>query len=865
MKVKPILLTVIISLALLLTALWFLGDHSRSVYARPLRSIEGSSVMPDHTDYYSDASNVYSLTVFNASTDAERLDEVKVVFPESWNVTGAQGDSEDSSGNPVNFDVSGIGAHQLLFQDADGEWGEITEGHSWRAIVTVTAPIMATGEQTVTWSLSGDGAGAAPHDITDTFTLSPPQITPLTSVTITGTNADCAYVYHTFTATVAPVTATPPIHYVWQATDQVSETHENGGTSDTARFKWQVEGLKTITVTVGNASGIVSETHALTITLPDVAPEGLTLRGPTAGLPHTVYTYTASVKPVTTTQPITYVWQASNGFSRTIPGGLQQAVTVTWSITGTKIVTVTATNVADAVSETMETQITTSAAPPTVVQIRGPRLGLINAGYTFIADVGPVTSTQPITYTWQATGQDDVAHTGYLSDAASFTWIQPGVQTITVTAGNAADAVTDTHVITIGDPITAVNIEGPADGFDKTTYAFTATVSPSSTLQPITYTWQANGQDSITHTSGLSDVVEFTWNTPGTKTITVRATNVATPVFDAHTIVLKASICLTVSPKTLLFSMVEGGVAPDPQHIDIINCGSGDVDWQVKVKEAASWLVVSPTLGENTSTITASTIVSGLVIDVYEDIIQIDGRDGVQSTREYVPVTLRIGSGTIYLPLVIRNWPPTPGTPVLNAITPPGENTTYQVSWSAADRADTYILERATHSDFSDTEEVYSGSNTAHTVDSEGIARYYYRVKARNIWGDSGWSNVQSVDVFWEKEPNDDAKTQANGPLASGSTYYGLFPADDIKDYFYFDLSTAHSVELWLTNIAAGQDYDVYLRDVNLNVVDSSATAGSVDEHIFIDDLQSGRYYIQVYNYSASGSTQPYHLRVVYE
>ncbi len=865
MRVKPILLTMIISLALLLTVFWFLGDHSQSVYARPLQNIEGSSVMPDHTDYYSGISNVYSLTVFNASTDTERLNEVKIVFPESWNITGAKGDSEDSSGNPVNFNVSGIGAYQLLFEDVDGGWGEITEGHSWRAIVTVTAPITATGEQTVTWSLSGDGAGATPHDITDTFTLSPPQITPLTNVSVTGTSANSAYVYHTFTATVSPVTATSPIHYVWQATDQISETHENGGTSDMARFKWQVEGLKTITVIASNAGGVVSETHVLTITLPDVAPEQLTLRGPTAGLPHTVYTYTASVKPVTTTQPVTYVWQASNGFSKTIPGGLQQAVTVTWSATGTKIVTVTATNVASAVSETIETQITASAAPPTAVQIRGPRLGLISSDYTFTADVSPIMSTQPITYTWQATGQDDVAHTGYLSDAASFTWIQPGVQTITVTASNAADAVTNTHVITIGDPIIAVNIDGPTDGFDKTTYAFTATVSPSSTLQPITYTWQPNGQDSITHTGGLSDVFEFTWNTPGTKTITVRATNVATPVFDAHTIVLQASICLTVSPKTLLFSMVEGSAAPDPQHIDIINCGSGDLDWQVKVKGAAPWLVVSPTLGENTSIITASTIVSGLSIDTYTDIIQIDGRGGVQSTREYVPVTLRIGSGTVYLPLVIRKWPPTPGTPALNAISPPEYNTTYQVSWSAAARADTYILERATYSNFSDAEEVYSGPNTSHTVDSEGIARYYYRVKAHNSWGDSGWSNVQSVEVRWEKEPNDDAKPEAKGPLASGETYYGLFPADDIQDYFYFDLSTAHSVELWLTNIASGEDYDLYLRDVNLKIVGKSEEGDNANEYVSVDNLPTGRYYIQIYPRDPSGSTQPYHLRVVYE
>ena len=200
----------------------------------------------------------------------------------------------------------------------------------------------------------------------------------------------------------------------------------------------------------------------------------------------------------------------------------------------------------------------------------------------------------------------------------------------------------------------------------------------------------------------------------------------------------------------------------------------------------------------------------------------------------------------------------------MNTITAPGTNLTYLIDWESANRADTYILEKATRSNFADATGIYSGANTEHIVNSEGIARYYYRVKARNNWGDSGWSNAQSVEVRWEKEPNDDAKTQANGPIVSGSTYYGLFPADNPKDYFYFDLSDTHSVELWLTNIVSGEDYDIYLRNASLSEVGKSAQTGNVDEHIIVS-LSPGRYYIHVYNYSAGGSTQPYHLRVVYE
>ena len=224
----------------------------------------------------------------------------------------------------------------------------------------------------------------------------------------------------------------------------------------------------------------------------------------------------------------------------------------------------------------------------------------------------------------------------------------------------------------------------------------------------------------------------------------------------------------------------------------------------------------------------------------------------------------------VYLPLTVKNWPPIPQSPVLNSITPPGDNPTYRVSWNPVDRADTYILERATHSDFSDMEELYNGPNTSHTVDSEGIARYYYRVKARNSWGDSGWSNVQSVEVRWEKEPNDNAPEEADGPLLPDVTYYGRFPqGDDAKDYFYFHLTTDRAVEIWLTNIPAPltvHDYDLALYNADITRrIGLSDQSGTDYEHITTKTLSPGYYYIQVINYKGTGSTQPYHLHVVYE
>jgi hypothetical protein len=120
--------------------------------------------------------------------------------------------------------------------------------------------------------------------------------------------------------------------------------------------------------------------------------------------------------------------------------------------------------------------------------------------------------------------------------------------------------------------------------------------------------------------------------------------------------------------------------------------------------------------------------------------------------------------------------------------------------------------------------------------------------------------------VGWESEPNNEAQTQANGPILSGLTYKGYFHnGADLKDYFYFDLASSRSVELWLGNIGAGHDYDLVLRDGALKEVGRSASRESPTEHILTGVLSAGRYYVQVYNYGRTGSSQPYHLRVVYE
>ena len=120
-------------------------------------------------------------------------------------------------------------------------------------------------------------------------------------------------------------------------------------------------------------------------------------------------------------------------------------------------------------------------------------------------------------------------------------------------------------------------------------------------------------------------------------------------------------------------------------------------------------------------------------------------------------------------------------------------------------------------------------------MSGRGATRYYYRVKARNTWTESGWSNVRQVDVLWEAEPND-THVQANGPIMPNLVYYGTFlSGDDVDDYYFFDLSAEYGIEIWLKNIPSDQNYNLVLRDATLAVVGYSAQPANSEEHIKTD------------------------------
>jgi len=116
----------------------------------------------------------------------------------------------------------------------------------------------------------------------------------------------------------------------------------------------------------------------------------------------------------------------------------------------------------------------------------------------------------------------------------------------------------------------------------------------------------------------------------------------------------------------------------------------------------------------------------------------------VYSATATISTTASPGPGPIFLPLLVRGWPPIPEVPVLNAIVV-GDHGHYSLNWSSVALADTYVLQEATRADFLGALVAYEGPSTSYTVTDPSPGTYYYRVKAVNDGWASGWSNAQFI------------------------------------------------------------------------------------------------------------------------
>lgn len=86
---------------------------------------------------------------------------------------------------------------------------------------------------------------------------------------------------------------------------------------------------------------------------------------------------------------------------------------------------------------------------PEGITLTVPAVIIPGGAAAFTAEVWPITATRPLTYVWQATGQQTITRTNALPDTASFAWPLTGPQEVRVTAGNVAGRVTITRAVSV--------------------------------------------------------------------------------------------------------------------------------------------------------------------------------------------------------------------------------------------------------------------------------------------------------------------------------------------------------------------------------------------------------------------------------
>jgi len=190
--------------------------------------------------------------------------------------------------------------------------------------------------------------------------------------------------------------------------------------------------------------------------------------------------------------------------------------------------------------------------------------------------------------------------------------VTPGTATVTATVGRMARRV---QVAFRPIPPAAVTVSGPITGSVDTAYTFTATIAPLWATRPITYTWQATGQAPVTHSSGLTDTVAFTWHVSGTQTITVTAINAGGAVTGTHTIgigITETEWAIPLQPGWNLIALPLAPAAPAPAAVLASIAGSYDLVYGYEACDASDpWKRFDPAAPAQVNDLTAMDVRHG--------------------------------------------------------------------------------------------------------------------------------------------------------------------------------------------------------------------------------------------------------------
>jgi PKD repeat protein len=319
---------------------------------------------------------------------------------------------------------------------------------------------------------------------------------------------------------------------------------------------------------------------------------------------------------------------------------------------------------------------------------------------------------------------NDLSHE-YAPEPGTLRFPVDGVYTVTLTVSGlgGASTVTHTRYITTYEAARADFSASPVTGTAPLTVAFTN----QSTGAYDTCTWDFGDGG----TSNDCDDPNYTYENGGSYTVTLTVSGLGGSNTITHT------RCVT-SYETVKadFSAVPTSGAV-PLTVEFTNLSTGDYD-------TCTW-----DFGDgNTSSDCSSSSHKYTTVGDYTVTLAVSGTIGSDAmTRMNYIIAYEATDAKVYLPLVLRRWPPIPHAPTLNPIINNDQDCYYNITWQEIELADNYVLQQATDDSFVNANSIYTGENTAYAIDDQAIGTYYYRVRAINKWGESKWSTIKSAVV----------------------------------------------------------------------------------------------------------------------
>jgi hypothetical protein len=284
------------------------------------------------------------------------------------------------------------------------------------------------------------------------------------------------------------------------------------GTS-TINVTWNTTGPKTVTLNYTDSQGC-------TATAPTVFPVTVnSVSTPSIAGPASVCQNSTGNIYSTESGNTNYIWNVSAGGVITAGGtSSSNTVTVTWNTSGLRSVSVnyTNSNLCAAGAPTVYNVNVNALPTPTIT---GPASTCVNTnGYVYSTQAGNSN------YIWNVSAGGTITSGGTTSSSSvTVTWNTTGPKTVSVNytnSGQCTAASPTVYNVTV-NPVPVPTLNGPASVCANSTNNVYTTQAGNSN-----YTWNVSAGGTVTAGGTTnSNTVTVTWNSPGTRTVSVNYTN----------------------------------------------------------------------------------------------------------------------------------------------------------------------------------------------------------------------------------------------------------------------------------------------------------------------------------------------------